>query len=152
MEEIKHPKHEEVKRELLSKFTGHQTYIGSFVKEVITKTDFKSIQESRVTNPPEKIKKGDVIIVTEGTKTRPAVICKVLKNGTCIYIPLTSSENIHCLSYSKSRFFGEGCFSKSFSVCTEEFAIRNFVNVYDNMKDLNKAIKELKQFLNINLK
>lgn len=145
------PKHEEVKRELLSKFTVHQTYLGSFIKDVIAKTDFKSIQESRASHPPEKIKKGDVIIVAEGTKTRPAVICKVLKDGTCIYIPLTSSENIHCLSPSNSRFFGEGCFSKSLSVCTEEFAIRNFVSVYDNMKDLNVAIKELKQFFNINL-
>ncbi len=146
-----YPKHEELKKELLSKFTAHQTYIGSFVKDVITKADFKNALESKVQNAPSNIKKGDVITTYEGKKSRPCVILKVLKDNTCIYIPLTSSENVHCLIPYKSRFFGEGCFSKSFSVCTGEFAIKNFVGVFDNMKQLNLAVKELKQFFNENL-
>lgn len=76
---------------------------------------------------------------------------KVLKDKSCLYIPLTSTDNIHCLIPYKSRFFGEGCFVKTISVCTEEFAKNNFIGVFDSIKDLNLAINKLKDFLNNNL-
>lgn len=142
------PKHEQIKRDLANSFTVTSTYAGQFIRDKIMNADFKELKQIQA---PEQIKKGDVIIVFEGVKSRPAVICKVLKDKTCIYIPLTSTENVHCLSKSKSRFFGEGCFSKNISVCTEEFAIKQFVGVYDNMELLNNAIRSLKEFINENI-
>ena len=139
------PPHEQLKRDLASKFTANSTYLGNFIKQEIMVTDFKSL--NKAVSRPKYIKKGDVITNYEGVKSRPCVIIKVLKDRTCIYIPLTSSENVHCMTPCKSRFFGEGCFSKSLSVCTEEFAIENYAGVFDNMKDLNIAIKEIKDFV-----
>lgn len=139
------PPHEELKRKVIDKFTGSSTYLGSFIKKTILETDFKVLKE--VQNLPTYIKKGDVIIVNEGKKSRPGIVAKVLKDRTVVFIALTSTENVHCLSPSKSRFFGDGCFTKSFNVCTEEYAIQNFIGVYDNPKYLNIAIKELKQFI-----
>lgn len=143
------PGHEKLKRELVNSFVSHSSYIGSKIKEQIIATDFKVAQDP--INKPSKLRKGDVFLGYSGKKSRPCVVCKVLKDGTVTYIPLTGSENVHCLTESKSRFFGEGCFSKTFDVCTEEYATENFIGVYDNNKLLNKAIKTLKEYINKNL-
>lgn len=148
--EVYIPNDEKLKRELIEKFTTNSTYLGSFVKQVISQTDFKVLRVEN--NRPSFIRKGDVIILPEGAKTRPCVVVKVLKDRTVVYIPLTSTENVHCLTPYKNRFFREGCFTKTFSVCTEETAIENFCGVFDNMKDLNRAIKELREFTIQNLK
>lgn len=139
------PKHEQLKRDLMDKFTSNSSYLGSHVKLTIQQFDFKTLNDG--VQKPKYIKKSDVILVWEGVKRRPAVIIKVLKDRTCIYTPMTSTENIHCLTPFNSRFFGEGCFTKTVSVCTEEFAIENFAGVFDNNRDLNVAIKNLKEFL-----
>jgi len=143
------PPHEKLKRDLADTFTPTHTYLGSFVKKTIMEADFKVLKQSN--NPPKYIKKGDVLILPEGSKTRPCVVIKVLKDKTVLYIPLTSTDNIHCLSASKSRFFGEGCFTKTISLCSEEVAIQSFVGVYDSPKVLNNAIKEIKKFYAENL-
>jgi len=142
------PDHEKLKRELLNKFTGTSSYLGSYIKDEIQKTDFKHLKSIQ---KPNIIKKGDCLIVQEGAKTRPGIVVKVLSDRTIIYIALTSTENVHCLTPYKNRFFGEGCFSRSFSVCTEEYALNNFVGVFDDNKTLNKAIKDLKDFVNNSL-
>lgn len=142
--EVITPRHEQIKRELADKFTATNSYVGSHIRQTIMQANFKELKEVQ---KPSEIRKGDVIVSFEGVKSRPCVVCKVLKDRTVLYIPLTASENIHCLSESKSRFFKDGCFTKSFSVCTEDFAIENFVGVYDNMHALNKAIKEFKKFI-----
>lgn len=144
MENTITPPHEQLKRDLSESFTPQTTYLGSFIKKAIMDTNFKILKQNN--HLPKYIRKGDVIILTHGAKSRPCVVSKVLKNRTVIYIPLTSTENIHCLTSYKSRFFGEGCFSKSYDICTEDIAIANFIGVFDNMKDLNKAIKELREF------
>lgn len=139
------PAHEKLKRELCEKFKASNTYLGSFIKAEITKEDFKVLKQS--VYPPLKIKKGDVILLAQGAKTRPCVVIKVLKDRTVVYIPLSSSDNIHCLTTFTSRFLGEGCFCKSYGICDEETAIKNFSGVFDNMKDLNKGIKALKEYI-----
>lgn len=151
MEETKPiiPNHEKVKLDLLSKFVGTSSYLGSHIRAEIQKTDFKVLKDNN--QKPSEIRKADCIVVKSGIKSRPAVIVKVLKDRTCIYIPVTSTENVHCLTPFKSRFLGEGCFSRNFSVCTEEFAIENFVHVFDDTKALNQAIKDLKEFINKSL-
>lgn len=142
------PDHEKLKRELADKFTATTTYIGSHIKTEIQKTDFKHLKSIQ---KPNVIKKGDALVVQEGAKTRPAIVVKVLPNRTVVYIALTGSENVHCMTPFKSRFFSEGCFSRSFSICSEEYAIENFIGVCDNMKAVNQAIKDLKDFVNNSL-
>jgi hypothetical protein len=137
------PKHEQLKKELANKFTPTTTYLGNFVKQTIMQSDFKELKSIQ---PPQKIKKGDVFIA-QFKKPRPCVVVKVLKDSTCFYMPLTSSENVHCGTPYKSRFFGEGCFSKTISVCTEEYALFNFVGVFDNVRDINQAIKDFKKLI-----
>jgi hypothetical protein len=147
MTEEQIPLHEKLKKELMGKFTPSNTYLGSFIKSTIQQMDFKDLKGMR---PPNKIKKGDVFVAFF-KKPRPCVVVKVLNDRTCLYMPLTSTENVHCNTTFKSRFFGEGCFSKTISVCTEDFALKNFVGVFDNMRDLNRAIINLKEFINTNL-
>lgn len=148
--EVKLPEHEKLKRDLASRFESQTTYLGSFIKKEIIETDFKQVKNN--VQRPIYIKKGDVIISFEGKKARPSVIVKVLKDKTLLHIPLTSTENMHCMTPFKSRFFGEGCFTRAMSSCSEEYAIENFVGVFDNMKALNLAIKDFKHLINTNLK
>ena len=142
------PDHEKVKRDLVSKFTPTSTYLGSHVRKEITDTNFRILKN---TYRPSKIKKGDIITVYAGTKCRPAVVVKVLKDGTCLYIPVTSTENVHCMTPFSDRMLGDGCFGKTLSVCTEEYAIDNFTGVFDNTKALNQAIRDFKELINTNL-
>lgn len=94
----------------------------------------------------ESLKKGDVVKLQEGVKSRPCVIIKVNKLNA-VYIPLTSSINVHTtVSKYKSRFFGEGHFSKALSVVDIEDAKSRFVGVLDDPKALNEAIKEVTSF------
>jgi hypothetical protein len=148
MEKENLPEHERLKRELASSFNAHSTYLGSFVREEIMRSNFKVLKNI---NKPCRIKKGDVITSFEGTKSRPAVVVKVLRDSTILYMPLTSTENVHCMTPFKSRFFGEGCFAKSINICTEEYALEFFIGVFDNTRALNQAIKELKILVNSNL-
>lgn len=135
---------QKLKEELLKKFTVNSTYLGKFVQDEISKITFI---DPHKTQKPTHIRKHDVLVMYAGSKARPVVVIKVLKDRTVIYIPLTSTDNVHCLSESNSRFFGEGCFSKCFSVCTEQKAIEQFIGVYDNPKLVNNAIRELKNFI-----
>lgn len=148
MEENNRPEHEKIKKELLDKFTATTTYLGSHVKNTISQTSFKI---AGATLKPTEIKVGDVITTFIGSKSRPAVIVKVLQDRTMILVPLTSTENIHCLTPYKSRFFGEGCFSKTVEICSEEFALEHFIGTFDNNTALKLAKKELKEFLIKNL-
>lgn len=143
------PAHEVLKRKIADKFTNTSSYLGSHIRKEIMETDFKHL---RSIHKPFQIKKGDVITVFEGTKSRPAVVIKVLKDRTVLYLAVTSTENIHCMTPYKSRFLGEGCFAKAFSICTEEFALENFTGVFDNMKALNLAMKDFKELINTNFK
>ena len=108
---MEQPRHEKIKLELADKFVATNSYLGNHIKQTIMQSDFKDLKEIQ---KPSHICKGDVFLVYEGKKKRPNVVIKVLKDRTIIYIPLTSTDNIHCLSESKSRFFGEGCFCKTF--------------------------------------
>lgn len=139
------PAHEKLKRDLCEKFTASKTYLGSFIKSEIICEDFKVLKQPLF--PPSEIKKGDVILLAQGAKTRPCVVIKVLKDRTVVYIPLSSSDNIHCLTPFTSRFLGEGCFCKSYDICDEDTAMKNFAGVFGNMKDLNKGIKVLKEYI-----
>lgn len=144
------PEHEKLKRDLANKFTPSSSYLGSNIRQQIMESDFKVL---KATHKPSKIKKGDIITVGGNTivKSRPAVVVKVLKDRTVLYIPATSTNNVHCMTPFTDRFLKEGCFSRTLSVCTEEYALENFSGVFDNMKALNEAIRDFKEFINFNL-
>jgi len=144
------PPDEVLKRGLVSNFEAAKSYDGKYVRDTIQKSDFTVLRKD-VINKPSKLKKGDVLTTYVGAKKRPAVIIKVLKDNTVLYIPLTSTESVHCFVEYSSRFWGEGCFCNSYGVCTAEFALENFIGVFDNNSSLNKAIKKLKEYINQNL-
>lgn len=133
------------KSEIIATVDPKKTYIGSFVIERIREVDCDD------SYPPEFLRKGDVIVTNySGTKSRPSVIIKVLKDKV-IAIPLTSNKNVHSLCEHSSRFFSKGYFCNAYIVMDTEVAKSRFVGVYDNPKAVNRAIKELKEFVNINL-
>lgn len=83
-----------------------------------------------------------------GTKPRPNVIIKII-DGMCYGIPLTSTQDFMVLCESNtSRFFTiEGkptFFSLGMSVVTMEYAMDNFLGVFDDNKGLRFAKNELK--------
>lgn len=142
------PDHEKLKRDLVNKFTSTSSYLGSHIRKEIEVANFKMLKS---VYRPNRIKKGDIITVYEGAKSRPAVVVKVIKDRVCLYIPVTSTDNVHCMTPFSDRFLGEGCFARTLSVCTEEYAIDNFTGVFDNTKALNQAIKDFKEVINNNL-
>lgn len=100
---------------------------------------------------PTNIKKGDVFRAFTGKKNRYHCVVKVTKD-VVIAIPMSTTEDCITLSSFKSRFFGENYFSTCLTTHCLEEAVENFCGVLEDNKSLNNAIKELKQFLNINLK
>ena len=128
------------KAEVIEKVSPTSTYIGTAVRKFINEV---TCEDSIA---PTSLKKGDVIKTFSGVKSRPSVIIGVYKDYV-ISIPLTSTESVHCMSESDSRFFGKGWFSNSFVITPTELALGFFIGVYDNNKLVNNAIKELKLFI-----
>lgn len=135
------------KQETIDYIIPTQTYIGSTVRKLITEIE----EESNARFCPSVFKRGDVIrILAPKNKPRPSVIIKVLPEYV-ISIPLTTSESIHCMSESNSRFFKDGCFTNSYEITPIEIAKESFLGVYDSPKLLNNAIKELRLFISKNI-
>lgn len=132
------------KQETIDSIVPTSNYLGSFVRKMI-----EEIHTPR--HFPDSFRKGDVIRVNfPQNKPRPSIVIKVMPDYV-IAIPLTTDDNVHCMTESKSRFFKEGCFCNSYVLIPNIIAQENFLGVYDNMKLLNQAIKELKQFINKNI-
>lgn len=120
-------------------------------KKLYTATEtahlIRQIQTARV-NPPSKFKKGDVIVVVDsGHKTRPSVIVKVYRDSV-MSIPLSTTEDELNLVPYKSRFWGEGWFSKALVTTKKADAETYFKGVFDNNRGLNDAIKAIKELIN----
>lgn len=128
------------KSEVIAKVVPTTTYLGSFVRTLINEV---TCEDALV---PTSLKKGDVIKTYSGVKTRPCVVVSVY-NDYVISIPLTSTESVHCMSESDSRFFGKGWFCNSYVITPIDLAFESFIGVYDNNKVLNNAIRELKLFI-----
>lgn len=91
------------------------------------------------------LRKGDVIAYLL-YKRRPVVVVKVTKDN--IYgIPLSSTEDEHNLCAYSSRQFGNGFFNKSLVTMKPDICKNNFIGTFDNFKDLNKAVKLLKELI-----
>lgn len=128
------------KTEIIETIDPTKTYLGSYVIARIKEVDCDD------TFTPLSLRKGDVLSLSAGLKQRPCVVINV-KKDYCICIPLTSTENVHNLCESDSRFFGNGNFSNTYEVVSIDIAKKRFIGVYDNMKLLNNAIKELRLFI-----
>ena len=129
------------KTEIIESIDPTKNYQGSFLIARIKEVDC----DNKI--PPKYLKKGDVIAISSGVKIRPSVIIKVTKEYV-VCIPLTSQSNcVNKMSESKSRFFKDGYFCNTFEVVDIEVAKSQFIGVYDNMKLLNNAIKELRLFI-----
>jgi len=137
------------KAEVLEKINSSTTYIGTKVKEFVSSVTCEN--DSKV---PSFYKKGDIIRVrvnATSDKTRPSVVIKV-KADYVISIPLTSIEDTNALCPSVgSRFFKDCFLCNTYVVTPIHIADINFLGVYDSMKSLNNAIKELKLFINENI-
>ena len=139
---------QDFKQEVIDKFLPTASYSGKQIAFIINGLSLKSMYQPP---KPSEIKKGDVLSVKTASKVRPAVVIRVLKDRTVIYVHLTSTENIHCMTSGKSRCFGEGCLTYGFSICSEDFAIENYIGIYDDMKAVNQSIKDLKEFFAKNI-
>jgi len=129
------------KRTVVKSIEVNKTYTGGQVMSLVD-----SITVRGTINPPNSLKRGDVYLSNLGGKDRPTVVIKVMK-GCVIATSLTSeSDSCFTLTPYKSRFFGEGFFSKSLTTATLEYATENFCSVFDSPADLNKACKALKEF------
>lgn len=120
------------------------------IDKIYTKKEVLDILEKLSSNTPiknrrliiDEIKKGDVFLCNI-FKRRPAIVIKVLKNGTVIAVPMTTTENHHTLIESTSRFLGKSFFSNSLFIETVDMVKENFICVYDNPIAVNMLIKEL---------
>lgn len=131
-------------KEISEKFQVGLTYTGKNVKTILESVSLDSL---KTVTAPSKIKKGDTFIhMVANGKARPCIVIKVLKGDRIVYIPLTSTKNIHTLNSYKSRFFGEGYFANHVSICTTDYVRKQFVGIFDNTRALNLAIKEINQF------
>ena len=127
------------KHDLAMSFEKHKTYLGGEVTKRIQEAKFEGYK-------PTKLRKGDVIVLPIGAKTRPCVIIKVLKE-VVVSLPITSSENSHNITPFNSRFFGEGHFSNDMVTCNLDLAKDKFVGILDDKESLNIAISNLKKFV-----
>ena len=127
------------KHDLAMSFEKHKTYVGGEIIKRIQDAKFEGYK-------PDKLRKGDVIVLPIGVKTRPCTIIKVLKD-IVVALPVTSSENNHNVTPYNSRFFGEGHFSNDIVTCNLDLAKDKFVGILDDKESLNIAISNLKKFV-----
>lgn len=132
------------KEEVISDIDITKTYIGKYVVDKINEVEYDRKLK------PVYLKKGDVIRTCVGVKSRPSVVIKVLKDKV-MSLPLTSENGVHNLCPSKSRFFKDSYFCNTYVVTEIELAKKHFISVFDNPKNLNEAIKKLKEFINKNI-
>lgn len=120
-------------------------HIDLSLKKLYTKGEVKnfinSVSSDAIKTVPY-IKKFDVLIIQTHFKKRPVVVVKVMED-VCWGIPLSTTEDCMNLIKSQSRLF-EGYFSKTLVAIPIDLAMTSFAGIYDNPKLVNKAIKALK--------
>ena len=97
--------------------------------------------------PPKTIKKGDVYSSYQGVKRRPVCVIKVL-DGVVYGIPMTTTKDKMFLCEHNSRFFRDGYFTNQIVSASVEYVNYNFLGVLDDTKNINVALKMLKELFN----
>ena len=134
----------------LTKGAKTTTYTVAEVRNLIEKIEIKERYQR-----PQYLKKGDIFLndcgggldIHGNRKLRPCVIVAVLENSV-LSIPLTTTKNSLALCESRYRFGKEGYFTNQIITSTMEYALGNFAGVYDSPKRINRAVKQLKEFIN----
>lgn len=116
------------------------------VKEILE--SITAVGTSRIR--PTILKKGDVFRAFTGKKNRYHCVVKVIKD-VVVTIPMSTTNDCITLSPFNSRFFGENYFGTCLTTHCLDEALDNFCGVLEDIKSLNIAIKDLKQFINKNL-
>lgn len=132
--------------ELRKNIKGNYQYKGYEIHRLLDDLDTQDRSELNV-KAPSRLKKGDMVLVLNGAKQRPAVIVKVLKEEV-ILMTLTTQKDIYSLSPAKSRFLDrDSYFCKGFSTISIDLAKRIFIGPFDNPRLLNEAIRLNKEYL-----
>lgn len=95
---------------------------------------------------PIKVSVGDVISVKGGLAVHhPAIIWKI-REGIYYCITMSSHEGLHNMyKLEHSRLFN-GVVSKTIFEITEEEALKAFVTVFDNKKELKIIFSKIKEY------
>ena len=129
------------KKEILEKLESSPVkhYTTSMVRDLVHSVSSKGLKQVNY------IKKGDVFI-TGAPKLRPNVVVSV-QNDCCLCMSLSTTKDCMNIYESKSRFMGDGYFSKAIFAVPNYVIRENFIGVYDNPKRLNKAIEACKKYI-----
>lgn len=114
------------------------------VKHLVTSVSMSATAKNLL---PIKLKKGDIISITDSLgKDRPAVVIKVTKDS-CICLGMSTTPDQLCFHKCNSRFNPKSYLTTNLLVLKLEDALINYVGMYDNTADLNRAIVEFKKIL-----
>lgn len=128
-------------KEQLTEGSYSQEQVRGYIN-MIECTPAATLTETR--QKPSKLKRGDVILLQSGTKTRPCVIIKVKKDIVHL-VPMTTTTDHQVLMPCSGRFYEGSHFSKNIVTSTHEHAIQYFAGVYDKPSDIKKVISALSE-------
>lgn len=96
-------------------------------------------------NKPASIEFGDIILFNIAGRLHPCIIFKKL-DGTCYAIVTSTKDHEHHFlsKIEKSRVFRESFFTITVISVTEQFALDNFVGMFDSNVELKQAVRLLK--------
>lgn len=129
------------KEEIIESIEVTKTYSGKEVRHLV-----HSCPERPCKTSPTQLRKGDVYRHNQ-MKGRPVVIIKVTKDKVW-GISLSTTQDSMNMCESNSRFFRGQYFCYGLHSAPIDYALENFLGVFDNNKSLNKAIKQLALNLN----
>jgi hypothetical protein len=119
-----------------------ERYEAGEIKTLTEMAHFVKTMSIESTQPTE-LKKGDVVVKSDGFKKRPFVVYSN-KKGLVTLIPISTKNDCLSIAPYNSRFFGNHYFTKSIISIKEEHLKGCFVAVLDDNNGLNKAFKLIK--------
>ena len=95
---------------------------------------------------PVSIKRYDLLYAHAGAIPHPCVVIRIRDNNVYC-LPITSQpgkQNIK--SIERSRFFEKNYFYNNIIVLSTEEAMKSFVGVFDSKKEVDEAVRNMKEF------
>lgn len=140
-----------LKTEFNNRVASNTTILGKYAMEhLVESLNVSKVSESTY-RVVKKVKKGDVIILTGSNKIRPHVILSVKKDKVFALALTTTDDYASSGIPHNSRFLEDGFFGTTLCIINEGIAKATFACVLDNHKQLNKAIKYIKELYNSNI-
>lgn len=139
--------------ELLNRFNNVTNKSNNISKEQMVKdlTDvvikYDGIFESSKNYHPNVIKKGDVVYSRTLLISHPTIVFRVEKEY--IYaLMLTTKEKHSIAQVTGSRIYNDSFYTYNIIRLTKEDALRYWIGIFDNMRELRLVLKQLKTFYN----